>query len=307
MINDHLTVGGMMAIQYICSQLNFPITNVLDFVHSIQDAKLSLERLGEIHLEDSEKDGIVLTSNIAKSNIVLNNVSFRYNDPYSKMVLNDISLIIPYGKTTAIVGISGTGKTTLIKLVLGFYSPEIGNIYIGDTNLNDIDISSWRRQCGVVMQDGYIFNDTIANNICINSDELDMHKLYEICKNTNILQFIESLPLKFNTKIGEDGIGLSQGQRQRILIARALYRNPNYIFLDEATNALDSKNEFDIVRNIASFLKGKTMIVIAHRLSTIRNADNIVLIENGSIKEAGTHQELLELRGLYYELVNKQL
>lgn len=306
-INDHLTVGGMMAIQYICSQLNSPIINILDFVHSIQDAKLSLERLGEIHSEESEKDGIVLTSNSAKSSIILKNVSFRYNDPYSKMVLDDISLVIPYGKTTAIVGISGTGKTTLIKLVLGFYSPEIGDIYIGDTNLNDIDISSWRKQCGVVMQDGYIFNDTIANNICINSDELDIDRLHKICKNTNILQFVENLPLKFNTKIGEDGIGLSQGQKQRILIARALYRNPNYIFLDEATNALDSKNEFDIVKNITSFLKGKTMIVIAHRLSTIRNADNIVLINNGEIKEVGTHQELLELRGLYYELVNKQL
>lgn len=296
-----------MAIQYICSQLNSPIINILDFVHSIQDAKLSLERLGEIHSEESEKDGIVLTSNSAKSSIILKNVSFRYNDPYSKMVLDNISLIIPYGKTTAIVGISGTGKTTLIKLVLGFYSPEIGDIYIGDTNLNDIDISSWRKQCGVVMQDGYIFNDTIANNICINSDELDIDRLHKICKNTNILQFVENLPLKFNTKIGEDGIGLSQGQKQRILIARALYRNPNYIILDEATNALDSKNEFDIVKNITSFLKGKTMIVIAHRLSTIRNADNIVLINNGEIKEVGTHQELLELRGLYYELVNKQL
>lgn len=268
---------------------------------------MSLERLGEVHSEEPEKDGIVLTSNNAKSSIVLKNVSFRYSDPYSKMVLDDISLTIPYGKTTAIVGISGTGKTTLIKLVLGFYSPEIGDIYIGDTNLKDIDVSSWRKQCGVVMQDGYIFNDTIANNICINSDTLDMQKLYEICKKTNILQFIEKLPLRFNTKIGEDGIGLSQGQKQRVLIARALYKNPNYIFLDEATNALDSKNEFDIVNNITSFLKGKTMIVIAHRLSTIRNADNIVLIDKGTIKEVGSHQELLKIRGLYYELVNKQL
>lgn len=308
-IKGELSVGEMMAIQYINGQLNGPVSSVIQFIHSLQDAKISLERLGEIHLKKIENTPVVklYKEELSNQNIYIHNVSFRYNDPYSPMILDNISLKIPVGKTTAIVGVSGTGKTTLLKLILGFYPPETGDIYVGTSNLKDIDLSRWRSVCGVVMQNGYIFNDTISNNICVNPDEFDEDRLYTVSKITNIYDFIINLPLKYDTRIGDDGIGLSQGQRQRILIARAIYKNPSYLFLDEATNSLDTKNENDIVSNLSTYFINKTKIIIAHRLSTIRNADQIVLIEAGRIKEIGTHRELIAQKGIYYNLVNKQL
>lgn len=307
-MDDALSIGSMLAIQYINGQLNTPISNIIQFIHAYQDAKIALERLGEIHLqndENSNRTKIVLGQ--SNSDILIKDVCFRYGDPYSQMILNNINLRIPYGKTTAIVGVSGVGKTTLIKLLLGFYHPESGNINIGDIPLADIDIAEWRDKCGVVMQDGFIFNDTIANNICIKPENINMDRLLYATDAACITEYIMSLPLKFNTKIGDEGIGLSQGQKQRILIARALYKNPEYLFFDEATNALDTKNESSIISNLNKFVSDKTLIIIAHRLSTIRNADQIVILNDGSISEIGTHSELIKKKGIYYTLIQKQL
>ena len=308
-IKGEITLGSMMAIQYINGQLNTPVINIISYILSLQDAKLALDRSNEVNNENSEFDNKQLFSEInnKKLNISINKVYFRYNDPYSTYILEDISLNIPYGKTTAIVGISGTGKTTLFKLLLGFYKPEKGQILIGNYNLNEIDPSWWRSKCGVVMQDGFIFNDTIANNICINQEELNEEKIIQVCKITNIFDFIMKLPLNFNTKLGDDGLIISQGQKQRILIARALYKNPDFIFLDEATNSLDTKNESEITRSLYEFTKDKTKIIIAHRLSTIKNADQIIVLDKGKIIEIGNHKSLVENKGSYYHLVNNQL
>ncbi len=308
-IQGEMTLGMMMAVQYIIGQLNSPIAQLIGFMQSAQDAKISLERLGEIHeKEDEEKpDEEKLVTLPAKKEIEIKNLSFQYEGPHSEKVLEDINLHIPEKKITAIVGTSGSGKTTLIKLILGFYAPVAGEINIGGTKLENFSQRMWRGSCGVVMQDGFIFSDTIAKNIAVSDETVNKEKLLEAVKTANIQDFIESLPLAYNTKIGQDGHGLSQGQKQRILIARAVYKNPEFIFLDEATNALDANNERVIMDNLNRFFRGRTVVVVAHRLSTVKNADQIVVLEKGKIVETGTHTELTKKKGAYYELVKNQL
>ena len=308
-ITGDMTLGMMMAVQYIIGQLNAPISQLIGFVQAAQDAKISLERLGEIHNKEDEEDPnenkITLLSQ--KKDISVKNLTFQYDGMHSATVLNDINLEIPNGKITAIVGMSGSGKTTLVKLMLGFYPPVNGEIKIGEYNLQNINTHIWREHCGAVMQDGYIFSDTIARNIAVSDEIIDTNRLLHATKVANIQEMIEGLPLGFNTKIGQEGQNISQGQRQRILIARSVYKNPEYIFFDEATNALDANNEKVIMENLNEFFEGKTVVVVAHRLSTVKNADNIVVLEKGKIVEQGTHNELTKLRGVYYELVKNQL
>ncbi len=307
-IDGNMTLGMMMAVQYILGQLNSPLDQMIGFFQSTQDAKISLERLGEIHhKDDEEKPEDKLAILPEKRSIYVNRVSFQYEGPHSEFVLKDLDLEVEEGKITAIVGLSGSGKTTLIKLMLGFYPPTKGDIKVNDIRLENISNRLWREKCGVVMQDGFIFSDTIAKNIAVSDETIDKEKLLHAVKVANIQEFIESLPLSYNTKIGSDGHGLSQGQKQRILIARAVYKNPEYIFLDEATNALDANNERLIINNLNDFFKGKTVVVVAHRLSTVKNADKIVVLEQGKIVEKGSHEELVALKGQYYELVKNQL
>ncbi len=307
-IEGSMTLGMMMAAQQILGQLNAPVTQLVGFIRSAQDAKISLERLGEIHNKDDEDQHVVKVSNIPKcSNIFIRNLVFRYGGNDSDTVINNLSLHIPQGKTTAIVGASGSGKTTLLKLLLKFYEPEGGEIMLENIPLKNIDAQYWRSQCGVVMQDGYIFSDTIAGNIAMSDDSPNIDKLVHAAGVANINSFIESLPLSYNTKIGPDGLGLSQGQKQRILIARVVYKNPQILFFDEATSSLDTKNEREITDRLIGFGKGKTLVVIAHRLSTVKSADQIVVIDQGEIKESGTHKELVRLKGYYFNLVRDQL
>lgn len=306
-IEGSMTLGMMLAVQYIVGQLNAPLYQMVGFIRTAQDAKISLERLNEIHNKEEEGAGEVELDVIPKNaDIVLNKVNFRYNE-LDNDILKNINLTIPAGKVTAIVGTSGSGKTTLIKLLLGFYKPRKGNIKIGNTPISNIKKSLWRDKCGAVMQDGYIFSNTIANNIAESDDTVDRHKLLKAVKIANIQEFVEGLPLSYNTNIGAKGNGISQGQRQRLLIARAVYKNPDFLFFDEATNALDSKNEKIIVENLDQFFKGKTVVVIAHRLSTVKNADQIVVLEKGELKEIGTHKELVQQQGLYFKLIKDQL
>jgi len=308
-IDGQMTLGMMLAVQYIIGQLNSPITQMIGFLQTTQDAKISLERLGEIHNRDNEESDDTPKISILPEHLELNidNISFQYEGPHSPFVLNNVNLTIPEKKITAIVGTSGSGKTTLIKLLLGFYIPQKGKIKLGDIYLDNISNRMWREKCGVVMQDGYIFSDSIANNISVSEEFPNREKLLNAVKVANIQEFIESLPLGYNTKIGQEGVGLSQGQKQRMLIARAVYKNPEFIFLDEATNALDANNERVIMENLDQFFKGKTVIVVAHRLSTVKNADQIVVLEQGKIVEIGTHAELTKKKGAYYELVRNQL
>lgn len=308
-VTGDITLGMMLAIQYILGQLNAPINQLISFIRSAQDAKISLERLGEIHLMDDEEnpEDSKLMELPKKKDISIHNLSFQYEGPHSEFVLKDLDLIIPEKKVTAIVGTSGSGKTTLVKLLLGFYFPVKGEINIGDTRLDNIKGKIWRGSVGAVMQDGFIFSDTIANNIGISEENIDKEKLLNAVRVANIGEHIESLPLGYNTKIGQEGSGLSQGQKQRILIARAVYKNPEYIFFDEATNALDSNNEKIIMKNLNEFFKGRTVIVVAHRLSTVKNADQIVVLEKGKIVELGNHKELTAKKGAYYNLVKDQL
>ena len=308
-VDGSMTLGMMLSVQYIIGQLNSPIDQLISFFNLTQDAKISLDRLGEIHLrkdeEDPENTGII---DIPDGKVIeLSNLSFRYDEPESDLVLSDINIKIEAGKQTAIVGTSGSGKTTLVKLLLGFYPPVKGDIRIGESNFTAFSISRWREQCGVVMQDGYIFSDTIANNIAPGVEVINKEQLLHAATVANIADFIDSLPLGYNTKIGSEGHGLSQGQKQRILIARAVYKNPKYIFFDEATNALDANNEKIILENLQEFFKGRTSIVVAHRLSTVKNADQIIVLEKGKVVEVGTHKELSELKGAYYTLVKNQL
>ena len=307
-LNNQMTLGMLLGVQYIVGQLNAPINQLLEFLRNMQEAKISLERMNEIH---SEKDEENLEEKITllpeSGDLFLEQVSFQYSGPHSPTVLNNINLRIPKGHTTAIVGTSGSGKTTILKLLLNFYNPVEGIIRLGDINLGNINSKLWRSKCGVVMQDGYIFYDTIAKNIALGDEIIDKRKLLKSVKVANIQTFIESLPLGYNTKIGQDGLGLSQGQKQRLLIARAVYKNPEYIFFDEATTALDAYNEMVIMENLEEFFRGRTVIVVAHRLSTVMNADNIVVLEAGEIIEQGTHQELTYRRGAYYQLVRNQL
>lgn len=308
-ITGDMTLGMMLAVQYILGQLNSPLDQMIGFFHRTQDAKISLERLGEVHLSEDEEavDEDKTTVLPENKSIKILKMSFQYEGPHSPFVLNDVELSIPESKVTAIVGVSGSGKTTLVKLLLGFYKPVKGEIKIGDINLNNINIRVWRDHCGVVMQDGFIFSDTIANNIAMGADVINKEKLSDAVRIANIQDLIESLPLGFNTKIGTNGYVLSQGQRQRILIARSVYKDPEYLFFDEATNALDANNEKVIMDNLEQFFKGKTVVVVAHRLSTVKNAGQIVVLDKGKIVEQGTHKELIRAKGAYFELVKNQL
>ena len=309
-IDGQMTLGMMMAVQYIIGQLNGPVDQLITFTRETQDARLSLERLSEVHDKEDEenKDEQCIHEIPAHKDINLHNITFGYDaTSIAEPVIKGIHLNIPVGKQTAIVGTSGSGKTTLIKLLLGFYPLQKGDILLGENNLKNYSIREWRKQCGVVMQDGFIFSDSIAKNIAPGVEIINKERLLNAVITANIREFIESLPLSYNTKIGNEGHGLSQGQKQRILIARAVYKDPAFVFLDEATNALDTNNERVIMDNLQRFFKGRTSVVIAHRLSTVKNADQIVVMEKGEIVETGTHQELTKKQGAYYRLVKNQL
>lgn len=307
-INDELTLGMMLSVTYIIGQLDGPLGQLVGFLQSAQDAKISLERMGEIYDHPDEESTQQLVSELPKDlGISTQNLHFQYDGPHSEMVLKNINIDVAPGKVTAIVGMSGSGKTTLLKLLLKFYEPVKGEVKVGDIRLDTVNNQYWRQNCGAVLQDGYIFSDTIANNIALGAEKIDKARLVKACKIANIQDVIEKLPLGYNTKIGQDGIGLSQGQKQRILIARAAYKNPEYIFFDEATNALDAKNEKVIMENLEEFFKGKTVLVVAHRLSTVKNAHQIIVLEKGEVIERGTHRELIDLQGTYYSLVKNQL
>lgn len=372
-IDGQMTLGSMLAVQYIIGQLNSPIEQMIGFVQSWQNAKISMDRLNEIHTMDDEEpaerylqqelplafqrqiagggpgkpwvdngrpemqvrdDSLIFDEapssgmpfskpapaiHLIEKEVVLKgdgldlisisfqNVSFTYSGAGNEPVLRDVNLQIPKGKTTAIVGTSGSGKTTLLKLLLKFYEPQKGEIKLGSTALNNISHKAWRSHCGVVMQESFIFSDTIAKNIAVGQEKIDMEKLRHAVEVANVREFIESLPLGYNTKIGTEGTGISMGQKQRLLIARSVYRDPDFIFFDEATNSLDANNEMQIIQNLESFFIGRTVVVVAHRLSTVKHADQIVVLNKGVIAERGTHQELVSLKGEYYQLVKNQL
>ncbi len=308
-INGQMTLGMMLAVQYIIGQLNSPVEQLMTLLYSLQDVKISLERINEIHLMRNEEDGAGNLTRFSgeEREIRFSNVDFRYDPHNPRKTLENINITIPRGKVTAIVGTSGSGKTTLVKLMLGYYHAGNGEIRVGDAAIDEYDMKWWRRQCGVVMQEGVIFSESIARNIAVGDGEIDTDRLLKAARIACIDTYIDKLPLKYNTMIGRDGVGLSLGQKQRILIARAVYKNPQYIFLDEATNSLDANNERMIVENLMDFYKGKTVVVVAHRLSTVRNADCIVVIEGGRIVETGSHNELIDRHGAYYNLVKNQL
>lgn len=306
-IHGEMTLGMMLAVQYIIGQLNSPVEQLMSFVYQWQDVSISLERMSEIHTQQNEENTERTISSTSSNDIEIKHLYFKYDGTRSDYVLDDICLDIPEGKVTAIVGASGSGKTTLVKLLLGYYTPNEGVITVGGENLNRFNLKWWRSVCGAVMQDGFIFSESIARNIAVSDEEIDIERMKKAAEIANIAEYVNSLPLKYNTEIGQDGQGLSQGQRQRILIARAVYKNPQFLFFDEATNALDANNERTIIENLNDFYKGKTVIIVAHRLSTVKNADNIVVLENGKIAEQGNHSELTELKGKYYQLVKNQL
>ncbi len=308
-IHGQLTLGMMLAVQYIIGQLNSPVEQLMSFFYSVQDVRISLERINEIHRMDDEngKQGLETSVTDETKGIDMENINFKYDPHALKTIIDDVSLTIPKGKVTAIVGASGSGKTTLIKLMLGYYPVLGGQINIGGTDVNTLNKKWWRRQCGVVMQDGVIFSESIARNIAVDDKEIDKQRLQTAAEIACIHSYVMGLPLKYNTKIGRDGVGLSQGQKQRILIARAVYKNPDYIFLDEATNSLDANNERMIVEHLDEFYKGKTVVIVAHRLSTVKNADQIVVLDKGKVVEIGNHEELTANRGAYYNLVKNQL
>ncbi|MFC0186389.1 ATP-binding cassette, subfamily B [Pseudarcicella hirudinis] len=332
-MNHEITLGVMLSISYIVGQMNGPLSQIIKFLRSIQDAKISLDRLGEIHNrpneetdDDNEKmSGMLSVQDVAldpkdkiwrlnsqqnkkEEGIVLRDLSFRYGGAKSQLILKNINLHIPKGKVTAIVGASGSGKTTLLKLLLKFYAPTDGEILVDGMSMGEISAKTWRKQCGTVMQDGYIFSDTIARNIAVDGTAINEYRMLEAIGVSNIAEYVRKLPLGFFTKIGNTGAGMSGGQKQRIFIARAIYKNPSYLFFDEATSALDANNERIIMKNLQEFFEGKTVIIIAHRLSTVKNADQIVVLENGEIKEIGTHHSLTKHKnGTYYELVKNQL
>ena len=307
-INGNITLGAMLAIQYIVGQLNSPVEQFMNFVYAIQDVKISLERINEIHEgKNEESEDNQIQSFDADNSIHITHVDFKYDKHSSKKTLDNVSFKIPQGKVTAIVGASGSGKTTLIKLMLGYYKVISGEIEIANNNINKYNIRWWRRHCGVVMQDGVIFSESIARNIAVDDGYIDTGRLEKAARIANIHDYVMGLPLKYDTQIGRDGVGLSQGQKQRILIARAVYKNPDFIFLDEATNALDAKNERAIVENLNDFYKGRTVVVVAHRLSTVKNADQIIVLDGGRVVETGNHTTLIDNKGVYYNLVKNQL
>lgn len=311
-IHGNMSLGMMLAVQYIIGQLNSPVGQLISLIYSWQDVSISLERMNEIHVESDEENSERTVNSYTDDtpnghSVTIENLTFKY-DPYKKQdVLSNINLTIPNGKVTAIVGASGSGKTTLLKLLLGYYEPLGGNIRVGGVSLSRINLAWWRSQCGAVMQEGYLFSDTIARNIAVSDDEPDIDRVRLAARTANIADYIESLPLGYNTLIGQDGQGVSLGQRQRILIARVVYKNPVFVFLDEATNSLDANNERHITEKLEDFYKGKTVIVVAHRLSTVRNADQIVVLDEGRVVEIGSHEKLIALRGKYYALVKNQL
>ncbi len=308
-INGNLTLGMMLAVQYIIGQLNSPIEQLMHFIYSVQDVKISLERINEIHKKDNEEDYNRSRTEFDNEchDIELSNIDFKYDPHALSKTIEGVNIHIPDGKITAIVGASGSGKTTLIKLMLGYYPVMSGEITIAGHNISEYNLKWWRRQCGVVMQDGVIFSESIARNIAVDDGEIDEERLEMAAEIANVKDFVMALPLKFNTNIGRDGMGLSQGQKQRILIARAVYKNPKFIFLDEATNSLDASNERAIVDNLDKFYKGKTVVVVAHRLSTVKNADQIIVLDKGKVVETGNHKSLTAKRGAYYNLVKNQL
>ena len=308
-IDGHMTLGELVALQYIIGQINAPLYQFVTFLQTSQDAKISMERMEEIqNMENEEHEDSVLCSDIPESSdIELHNVSFQYDGPRSHKVIENLSMTIPANKVTAIVGVSGSGKTTILKLLLRFFEPAEGDILLGGRNISSYSVKEWRRCCGVVMQEGFIFSDTILNNIGVSDSDVDYERVVSAAHQACIDSFINSLPMGYNTHIGADGHGLSSGQKQRMLIARAIYKNAKYIFLDEATNSLDANNERCIMQNLETFFKNRTVVVIAHRLSTVRNADNIIVLSKGKIVEQGTHNDLVAARGAYYELVRNQL
>lgn len=307
-INGQMTLGAMLAVQYIIGQLNSPVEQLMSFIYTLQDVKISLERINEIHEgKNEETKESQITEFKSNKSINVGSVDFKYDPHALKKTIEGVSFNIPEGKVTAIVGASGSGKTTLIKLVLGYYPVMSGSISIAGRNISEYNLKWWRRHCGVVMQDGVIFSESIARNIAVDDSEIDVERLEKAARIANIHDYVMGLPLKYNTQIGRDGVGLSQGQKQRILIARAVYKNPDFIFLDEATNALDAKNERAIVENLDEFYKGRTVVVVAHRLSTVKNADQIIVLDGGKVVESGNHTSLIEKRGAYYNLVKNQL
>ena len=310
-INQEITLGMMLAIQSIVGQLSGPVRQFAGFIYTLQDVQIGLERLNDVHHRTEEihenENELCRPLELGPGDIVLDNLYFQYGGSESAWVVKGVSLKIPQGQTTAIVGASGSGKSTLIKLILGFYQPNIGHILVNDTPLDKIRIDQWRDLCGIVMQDGYIFSDTIAGNIALKEAAPSPERLAYACRIACIDDFIASLRLGYGTKIGSDGIGLSIGQRQRLLIARAVYKNPSVLVFDEATNSLDAHSEKIITERLTDFMAGRTSVVVAHRLSTVKRADQIVVIEAGKIRETGTHAELLTQKGAYYRLVFDQL
>ena len=309
-IHGELTLGMMLSVQYIIGQLNSPVEQIMNFIYQWQDVSISLDRMNEIHQkEDEDKSNKPICSfkDFKHKNIELKNVSFGYDNALGKRILHNINIMVPQGKVTAIVGASGSGKTTLIKLLLGYYTPQEGEILAGGQPLEKFNPEWWRSQCGAVMQDGFIFSESIAKNITTSDTNVNAERLRHAAETACIHRFVSQMPLAYNTIIGQEGQGISQGQRQRILIARAVYKNPDFLFLDEATNALDANNEKAILENLKEFYRGKTVIVVAHRLSTVKNADEIVVLDQGTIAESGNHAELSTRRGKYYYLVKNQL
>lgn len=304
-IKASMTLGMMLAIQFVIGMMNSPMEQIVDLIKKLQDVKLSIGRLNDVYCLDDETTG-EKDKNIPYADISVNGISFRYDKFAVSPILDNVRLVIPKGKMTAIVGMSGSGKSTLLKLLLEFYYPDAGNIKLGERPLQDYDIREWRKSCGVVMQDGFVYSDTIERNI-VPSGDIDVKRMLFAAKVANVMSFVEALPLKFKTKIGREGKGLSSGQKQRLLIARAVYKNPKYLFMDEATNSLDANNEKEVMANLNGFLKNRTSVIVAHRLSTVKEADKIVVLKNGLVIEQGTHQELLKFKGEYYSLIKNQL
>ncbi|HEX8452454.1 MAG TPA: peptidase domain-containing ABC transporter [Longimicrobium sp.] len=307
-IDGELTLGMLLAVQYILGQLNGPLGQLVAIVHNAQDARISAERLGELHGHpDEEEPGEKIVDLPEEGSISLRGVGFGYGGALGEEVLKDVEMEIPDGKVTAIVGASGSGKTTLLKLLLKFYNPSRGDIAVGGSALGTLSARSWRSQCGAVLQDGQLFSDTIAGNIAVGEDTVDQRRLLHAVTVANIREYVETLPLGYNTRVGRDGLGMSQGQKQRLLIARAVYKQPKYLLFDEATSALDANNEKAIMGRLQDEFRGRTVVIVAHRLSTVKNADQIVVLDRGRVVERGTHEDLAALRGHYYTLVKNQL